>query len=221
MKLLMLEDDSTIAFAVKTYLDRQGMEADVFYKLSDLENINIKDYDLMILDVNLPDGSGFSYLEYIREFSDIPAIMLTVKKEDSYVLEGFSKGADDYLAKPFSLPVLKARIDNILKRKNLGEKNIVFGDLKLDFTSKTAKIAENTLDLNRQEFELLWLLLENKDMNLTRQKIIDSVWGYDYNQVNDNTLTVSIKRLRKKLLSYSSHIKTVRGIGYKWESGEK
>jgi DNA-binding response OmpR family regulator len=221
MKLLMLEDDSTIAFAVKTYLDRQGMETDVFYKLSDLENINIKDYDLMILDVNLPDGSGFSYLEYIREFSDIPAIMLTVKKEDSYVLEGFSKGADDYLAKPFSLPVLKARIDNILKRKNLGEKNIVFEDLKLDFTSKTARIAENTLDLNRQEFELLWLLLENKDMNLTRQKIIDSVWGYDYNQVNDNTLTVSIKRLRKKLLSYSSHIKTVRGIGYKWESGEK
>lgn len=217
----MLEDDSTIAFAVKTYLDRQGMETDVFYKLSDLENINIKDYDLMILDVNLPDGSGFSYLEYVREFSDIPAIMLTVKKEDSYVLEGFSKGADDYLAKPFSLPVLKARIDNILKRKNLGEKNIVFEDLKLDFTSKTAKIAENTLDLNRQEFELLWLLLENKDMNLTRQKIIDSVWGYDYNQVNDNTLTVSIKRLRKKLLSYSSHIKTVRGIGYKWESGEK
>jgi DNA-binding response OmpR family regulator len=221
MKLLMLEDDSTIAFAVKTYLDRQGMETDVFYKLSDLENINIKDYDLMILDVNLPDGSGFSYLEYIREFSDIPAIMLTVKKEDSYVLEGFSKGADDYLEKPFSLPVLKARIDNILKRKNLGEKNIVFEDLKLDFASKTARIAENTLDLNRQEFELLWLLLENKDMNLTRQKIIDSVWGYDYNQVNDNTLTVSIKRLRKKLLSYSSHIKTVRGIGYKWESGEK
>ena len=143
--------------------------------------------------------------------------MLTVKNADEYVLKGFENGADEYITKPFSLPVLKARIDNLFKRKDMSNNEIVFHELSLNLTSMTAKLNNENLELNRQEFAVLELLLENKNINLIREKIIDSVWGYDLYEVNDNTLTVTIKRLRNKLKDYGKYIKTVRGLGYMWE----
>lgn len=217
MKIAMIEDDSTISFAVSTFMKRYNVEVVVFDSLEAAKQIDLKDYNLIILDANLPDGSGFDYLKWLREFSGIPVIMLTVKNEDEYVLKGFENGADEYITKPFSLPVLKARIDNLFRRKGMSNNEIVFNELNLNLSSMTAKLNNDNLELNRQEFAVLELLLENKNVNLIRERIIDTVWEYDLYEVNDNTLTVTIKRLRNKLKDYGKYIKTVRGIGYMWE----
>lgn len=218
MKIAMIEDDSTISFAVSTFLKRYDMEVAILDSLAAAQEMELKNFNLIILDVNLPDGSGFEYLRWLREVSNIPVIMLTVKNEDEYVLKGFENGADEYITKPFSLPVLKARIDNLFRRKDLSNNEIVFNSLCLNLTSMTAKINNENLELSRQEFAVLELLLENKNISLIREKIIDTVWGYAHYEVNDNTLTVTIKRLRSKLKDYGKYIKTVRGIGYMWEN---
>ena len=217
MKIAMIEDDSTISFAVSTFMKRYNVEVANLYSLEAAKQIDLKDYNLIILDVNLPDGSGFDYLKWLREFSSIPVIMLTVKNEDEYVLKGFENGADEYITKPFSLPVLKARIDNLFRRKGMSNNEIVFNELNLNLSSMTAKLNNDNLELNRQEFAVLELFLENKNVNLIRERIIDTVWEYDLYEVNDNTLTVTVKRLRNKLKDYGKYIKTVRGIGYMWE----
>lgn len=214
----MIEDDNTIAFAVRTYLKKYNINTVVYDKLFDVEDINFSDFDLILLDANLPDGSGFDFLKWLREFSDIPTIMVTVKDEDQYVVKGLSQGADDYITKPFSLPILKARIDNVFGRRVKKVDTLIFKDLVLDFTSKSATIDGTNIDLNLKEFSVLEILLENQDINLLRERILDYVWGYDLYEVNDNTLTVTIKRLRSKLGRYGKHIKTVRGIGYRWDN---
>lgn len=217
MKIAMIEDDNTISFAVQTFLKRYDMETEVFGNLTVTEKIDFNEFDLLILDVNFPDGSGFDYLKWLREFSNIPVIMLTVKNTDENILKGFEFGADEYITKPFSLPILKARIDNIFRRKNTKSRDIVFGDLNLNLKSMTAYLSGDNLELGKQEFSVLEILLENRGANVIRKRIIDSVWGYDLYEVNDNTLTVTIKRLRYKLGDYGKYIKTVRGIGYMWE----
>ena len=214
----MLEDDSTISFAVETYLKKYYIRTIIYNNLSLIENINFNDFDLVLLDVNLSDGSGFDFLEWLRGFSDIPVIMLTVKDEDEYVIKGLSEGADDYIIKPFSLAVLKARIDNVFSRKVENIDKLNFKGLTLDLNLKQASINNNALDLNLKEFSVLELLLGNQNTNLLREKILDYVWGYDFYEVNDNTLTVTIKRLRSKLGNYGNHIKTIRGIGYRWDN---
>ena len=214
MRIAMIEDDKTISFAVQTFLKRYDMETEIFGNLTMTEKIDFNEFDLIILDVNLPDGSGFDYLKWLREFSNIPVIMLTVKNTDENILRGFEFGADEYITKPFSLPILKARIDNIFRRKNTKSTDIVFGNLNLNLKSMTAYLSGDNLDLSKQEFSVLEILLENKGANVIRKRIIDSVWGYDLYEVNDNTLTVTIKRLRYKLGNYGKYIKTVRGIGY-------
>ena len=218
MKILMIEDDSTIAFAVKTYLNKENIDTIIYNNLFQAENINFNDFDLILLDANLPDGSGFDFLKWLREFSDLPVIMLTVKDEDEYVIEGLSQGADDYITKPFSLPVLKARIDNAFSRKIKKVDELTFENLSLDLISKQASIDGKDLDLSLKEFAILEMLLENQNINLLRERILDYVWGYDFYEVNDNTLTVTIKRLRSKLGDYGSYIKTLRGIGYRWDN---
>ncbi|MGP1583882.1 response regulator transcription factor [Peptostreptococcus stomatis] len=217
MKIAMIEDDNTISFAVQTFLKRYDMETEVFGNLTVMEKIDFNEFDLLILDVNFPDGSGFDYLKWLREFSNIPVIMLTVKNTDENILKGFEFGADEYITKPFSLPILKARIDNIVRRKNTKSRDIVVGDLNLNLKSMTAYLSGDNLELSKQEFSVLEILLENRGANVIRKRIIDSVWGYDLYEVNDNTLTVTIKRLRYKLGNYGKYIKTVRGIGYMWE----
>lgn len=220
MKIAMIEDDNTISFAVSTFLKRYGMETSIFDSLCVAENIDIKNFDLIILDINLPDGSGFDYLKWLKDFSAIPVIMLTVKDTDEYILKGFENGADEYITKPFSLPILKARIDNLFRRKNLNNNEIIWDALILNSDSMTAKLNNENLELSKQEFAVLNILLENKNINVVRERIIDSVWGYDLYEVNDNTLTVTIKRLRQKLKDYGKYIKTIRGIGYMWENIE-
>ena len=115
LKILLLEDDNTISFAIKKYLEKFKYSVKIFKTISATEGLSLNEFDLIILDVNLPDGNGFDYLNYVRSFSKIPIIMLTVKNDEKYILKGFSEGADEYISKPFSLPVLKARIELFLK----------------------------------------------------------------------------------------------------------
>ena len=219
MKILMIEDDETIVYGVKTYLARYDMDVVAASRLSDVGEEQIRSADLLILDVNLPDGSGFDFLNWVRSFSKLPILMLTVKGDEDYVVKGLSQGADEYVAKPFSLPVLKARIDNLFKRLGPEEESMEFKELILDRQSKTAILRGDAVDLNRQEFDLLAMLLAHRGRQLLRSQLIDEVWGFG-DEVNDNTLTVAVKRLRKKLGPYGHFIKTVRGMGYFWEDGD-
>lgn len=219
MKILMIEDDETIVYGVKTYLARYDMEVVAASRLGDVGEEQICSADLLILDVNLPDGSGFDFLNWVRSFSKLPILMLTVKGDEDYVVKGLSQGADEYVAKPFSLPVLKARIDNLFKRLGPEEELPEFKELILDRQSKTAVLRGDAVDLNRQEFDLLAMLLAHRGRKLLRSQLIDEVWGFS-DEVNDNTLTVAVKRLRKKLGPYGHFIKTVRGMGYFWEDGD-
>lgn len=219
MKILMIEDDETIVYGVKTYLARYDMDVVAASRLGDVGEEQIRFADLLILDVNLPDGSGFDFLNWVRSFSKLPILMLTVKGDEDYVVKGLSQGADEYVAKPFSLPVLKARIDNLFKRLGPEEELLEFKELILDRQSKTAILRGETLDLNKQEFDLLAMLLAHRGRQLLRSQLIDEVWGFG-DEVNDNTLTVAVKRLRKKLGPYGHFIKTVRGMGYFWEDGD-
>lgn len=219
MKILMIEDDETIVYGVKTYLTRYDMDVVAASRLSDVGEEQIRSADLLILDVNLPDGSGFDFLNWVRSFSKLPILMLTVKGDEDYVVKGLSQGADEYVAKPFSLPVLKARIDNLFKRLGPEEESMEFKELVLDRQSKTAILRGDAVDLNRQEFDLLAMLLAHRGRQLLRSQLIDEVWGFG-DEVNDNTLTVAVKRLRKKLGPYGHFIKTVRGMGYFWEDGD-
>lgn len=219
MKILMIEDDETIVYGVKTYLARYDMEVVAASRLGDVGEEQIRSADLLILDVNLPDGSGFDFLNWVRSFSKLPILMLTVKGDEDYVVKGLSQGADEYVAKPFSLPVLKVRIDNLFKRLGPEEELLEFKELILDRQSKMAILRGDAVDLNRQEFDLLAMLLANRGRQLLRSQLIDEVWGFG-DEVNDNTLTVAVKRLRKKLGPYGHFIKTVRGMGYFWEDGD-
>ena len=219
MKILMIEDDETIVYGVKTYLARYDMDVVAASRLGDVGEEQIRFADLLILDVNLPDGSGFDFLNWVRSFSKLPILMLTVKGDEDYVVKGLSQGADEYVAKPFSLPVLKARIDNLFKRLGPEEELLEFKELILDRQSKTTILRGETLDLNKQEFDLLAMLLAHRGRQLLRSQLIDEVWGFG-DEVNDNTLTVAVKRLRKKLGPYGHFIKTVRGMGYFWEDGD-
>lgn len=219
MKILMIEDDETIVYGVKTYLARYDMDVVAASRLGDVGEEQIRFADLLILDVNLPDGSGFDFLNWVRSFSKLPILMLTVKGDEDYVVKGLSEGADEYVAKPFSLPVLKARIDNLFKRLGPEEELLEFKELILDRQSKTTILRGETLDLNKQEFDLLAMLLAHRGRQLLRSQLIDEVWGFG-DEVNDNTLTVAVKRLRKKLGPYGHFIKTVRGMGYFWEDGD-
>lgn len=219
MKILMIEDDETIVYGVKTYLARYDMVVVAASRLGNVGEEEIRSADLLILDVNLPDGSGFDFLNWVRSFSKLPILMLTVKGDEDYVVKGLSQGADEYVAKPFSLPVLKARIDNLFKRRVPEEEQLKFKELVLDRQSKMAILRGDTVDLNRQEFDLLAMLLAHRGRQLLRSQLIDEVWGFG-DEVNDNTLTVAVKRLRKKLGPYGHFIKTVRGMGYFWEDGD-
>ena len=155
MKIMILEDDETISFALKIYLEKFGFDSTIYESLDDVNKISLNEFDLAILDANLPDGSGFEYLKWIREDYDIPVLMLTVKDSEESILKGFAYGADEYITKPFSLPILKARIDNIFSRKYDHGDRLIFHDLKLDNASKSAFVKGKNIDLSRQEYEVL------------------------------------------------------------------
>ena len=221
LKILVVDDESRMRKLVRDFLVRQdfdvieagdGEEAlDLFYK--------DKSIALIILDVMMPKMNGWEVCREVRETSKVPIIMLTAKSEESDELMGFDLGVDEYIAKPFSPKILVARVEAILRRTNkLGDASEVkkAGAIVLDKTAHEVKLDGKTIDLSFKEFELLDYFLDNQGIALSRERILNSVWNYDYFG-DARTIDTHVKKLRSKLGEHGDYIKTVWGMGYKLE----
>lgn len=223
IKILMIEDDSTIAFGVKYALEQEGIKIDISKDLeSGRFNINENTYDLILLDVMLPDGNGYDFCKEIRKINNTPIIFLTACDDEVNVVMGLDLGGDDYITKPFRLRELISRIKAVMRR-NKGEdkskKVLKYGDLSIHTLEARVFKGSEEVFLTSVEYKLLLILIQNENIVLSRNQILEKLWDITYDFINDNTLTVYIKRLREKIEDDSSnphHIITVRGIGYKW-----
>ncbi|SCG95128.1 MULTISPECIES: response regulator transcription factor [unclassified Romboutsia] len=225
--ILMIEDDSTIAFGVKYALEQEGFNIDICKDLeSSRKNINEKEYGIILLDVTLPDGNGYDFCEEVRKSQDIPIIFLTACDEEVNIVMGLDIGADDYITKPFRVRELVSRIKAVLRRKgnnNDNKKILKFKNLSIH--TLEARVFKNgeEIFLTSVEYKLLLILIQNNNVVLSRSKILEKLWDVTYDFVNDNTLTVYIKRLREKIEDDATDPKfviTVRGLGYKWNGSE-
>ena len=223
IKILMIEDDSTIAFGVKYALEQEGIKIDISKDLeSGRFNINENTYDLILLDVMLPDGNGYDFCKEIRKINNTPIIFLTACDDEVNVVMGLDLGGDDYITKPFRVRELISRIKAVMRR-NKGEdkskKVLKYGDLSIHTLEARVFKGSEEVFLTSVEYKLLLILIQNENIVLSRNQILEKLWDITYDFINDNTLTVYIKRLREKIEDNSSnphHIITVRGMGYKW-----
>ena len=226
--ILMVEDDSTIAFAVKYAVEQEGFNLDIAENLENARKIvNSKEYDLILLDVMLPDGNGYEFLKQLREHDeDTPVIFLTACDEEVNIVMGLDIGADDYITKPFRVRELISRINAILRRKGKIQDNkkiIKFKNISIHTLEARVFKNDEEIILTSAEYKLLLILIQNKNVVLTRAQILEKLWDVTYDFVNDNTLSVYIKRLREKIEEDSSkpeYILTVRGVGYKWNGSD-
>lgn len=227
--ILMVEDDSTIAFAVKYAVEQESFNLDIAENLENARKIvNSKEYDLILLDVMLPDGNGYEFLKQLREHDeDTPVIFLTACDEEVNIVMGLDIGGDDYITKPFRVRELISRINAILRRKGKSQdsnkKILKFKNISIH--TLEARVFKNNEEifLTSAEYKLLLILIQNKNMVLSRAQILEKLWDVTYDFINDNTLSVYIKRLREKIEDDSSkpqYILTVRGLGYKWNGSD-
>lgn len=220
--ILYIEDDPAIAGAVRGYLQNQGFLVETVSTVAEAKGrLNKRQPSLALIDWNLPDGSGDRLCMWIRErWEDLPVIFLTVKGDSRDMVQGFQKGADDYVTKPFDLEVLHSRIRALLKRAgNAGGGRLCCGSVFLDRDSLRVWLGEEEIQVSAMEFRLLQMLMEHKNHTVTRQILLDAVWDVNGSYVNDNTLTVTMKRLREKL-GQQGCIRTVRSFGYRMEEPE-
>ena len=229
-KILLLEDDVSLIDGLVYSLERNGFSLDVVRTVKDAENYLSKhEYDLLLLDVTLPDGTGFEVCEQVRKIgNEVPIIFLTAADEEINVIRGLDSGGDDYITKPFKLGELCSRIKALLRRAGMKTKKdtsvLHAGDITIDLLSSRVLFKNKTLDLTAAEYRLLCLLIRNVNMVVTRNMILDELWDGSGNFVDDNTLSVYIRRLREKVEkdpSHPEHLMTVRGFGYRWNEVEK
>lgn len=217
--ILIIEDDDTIAFGVKSFLSKSNYNVINGKNLKRGKELFKPDIDLILLDLNLPDGSGFEFCRYVKEIKDIPIIFLTINDEDSNMIKGLDMGGDDYIIKPFKLSVLQSRISAVLRRtvkQQIQEDILCCKNIKVIKSQSRVYKNNQEVELTVGEYNLLLQLLENKNRTLTRSALLGKLWDVNGEFVNNNTLSVAIKRLREKLED-TSFIKTVRGIGYRLE----
>ena len=220
LKILVVDDESRMRNLVKDFLTKSGYEVleagdgeeavDLFYKE--------KDIALIILDVMMPKMDGWQVCREIRQYSKIPVIMLTAKSDERDELLGFELGVDEYISKPFSPKILVARVEAILRRTgvaNPGEK-LEAGGIVIDKAAHLATLDGRTMELSYKEFELLTYFLENRGIALSREKILNHVWNYDYFG-DARTIDTHVKKLRSKMGDKGEFIKTIWGMGYKFE----
>ena len=216
MKILVVEDDKIIREGICEYLSEFGYE---MYEAEDgrkaLDIFKDKNINLIILDIQIPLLNGLEVLKEVRKESKIPILMLTAFSDEEYKISAFSSLADGYIEKPFSLPVLKVRIDSLIKRYYKEVEKFIYKDLEVNFSSYTAKVKDEFIDVNAKELEILKYLLENEGHVLTRNQIIDNVWKEIEDIPFDRVIDVYIKELRKKLKL--DCIITIRNVGYKLE----
>lgn len=219
IEVFYVEDDKTIADSVKEYLSRQNCKVTIFETVTAVKKVLQSQIPALILiDWNLPDGEGKDLCLWIRErTADLPIIFLTVRGDSQDVVAGFQSGADDYVAKPFELTVLYSRMLALLRRAKRAEETKLFcDDLVLDKGRLTVSRGQKEIVLSQSEYHLLLLLMENKGKTITRTQLLEQIWDNHGNFVNNNTLTVTVKRLREKLCNPSC-LKTVRSFGYRME----
>ena len=218
--ILLIEDNESILKGLVYSLEQERFKVTTAMTIKDSKNLlesnNI--YNLIILDISLPDGSGFDLCKYIKSNYNIPIIFLTAKDEEQDVVQGFDLGADDYIIKPFRTRELISRANNILRRYNNIQTNIITSsNINIDLDAQRVYKNDDEIVLTALEYKILALLFTNINQTVSREKILDKIWDIAGNYVNDNTLTVYIKRIRAKL-SPNDIIKTIKGIGYRIEN---
>lgn len=219
-KILVVEDDKLLNEAIFYCLKQDNNLVYCAYTIKQAKEFLIKDLDLIILDINLPDGDGQKFCKDFRKNSQLPIIFLTAKNTEEDIINGFDAGGDDYITKPFSTSILKKRVDAVLKRVNLNySKLYCFDNIVYDLNSKVITKDNRIVELTNTETKILDLLVQNKNTVLTRAVLIQKIWDIDENFIDEKTLSVNIRRLREKIEDNPSepiYIKTVFGIGYKW-----
>ncbi|MGL4873513.1 MAG: response regulator transcription factor [Clostridium sp.] len=217
--VLIVEDEIKIRFLIRDYFLREGFKV---IEASDgeegLQIFSQNTIDIIVLDIMMPKLNGLDFLSIIREVSNVPIILLTAKSEEEDKLQGYAFGADDYMTKPFSPKVLLAKAKVLLKRTEakIDSSTKNFNGLKINKLSHEVTLDSNYVQLSPKEYELLVYLTDNEGISLSRDNILDNVWGIDY-YGDIRTVDTNIKRLREKLSSKASYIITVRGSGYKFE----
>lgn len=225
--ILVVDDEVRIRSIIKKYAEFEGHT--VTEAVDGMEAVRLcrsKEFDIIIMDIMMPELDGFSACREIRKFSQTPIIMLSARGEEYDKINGFSLGIDDYVVKPFSPKELMLRIDAILKRSQsrassaADTKNKIVeidgGNFKVDFTARIVYIDGKRVDMSPKEYDLLFYLIKNKNIALSREKLLTEVWGYDFFG-DARTLDTHVKLLRKSLGRYASYIVTLRGVGYRFE----
>lgn len=223
-RILVTDDEQKIREMIRKYAEFEGFTVDEAKDGFDAVNKADKEkYDLIIMDVMMPNLDGFSAVKEIKKKDpNVPVIMLSALGEEYDKIHGFDVGVDDYVVKPFSTKELMMRIHAILKRTNadtVDNEKFVLKDLVIDYAARTVTIKNERIQLSPKEYELLVYLVKNRGIALTREKILETVWGYDFFG-DDRTLDTHVKLLRKNLGDYSKYIVTLRGVGYRFEKDD-
>lgn len=220
-KLLVVDDEDKIREVIKEYAEFSEYEVtEAADGMSAIGLCKLNDYDLIIMDVMMPKLDGFSSVKEIKKIKDIPVIMLSARGEEYDKLFGFELGIDDYVVKPFSPKELMARVNAVLQRKSGSENNsaqvMKFDGLEVNFAARTITVDGERVNLTPKEYDLLFYLIQNKNIALSRDKLLSDIWGYDFFG-DDRTIDTHIKNLRNNLGPYRNFIVTLRGVGYKFE----
>ena len=220
-KILLLEDDALLGNGIRLALQGPQVQIQLCRTLAQAQDtIAQGSFDLLILDINLPDGSGLQLLEQVRKRSEVPVILLTANDMEMDVVTGLESGADDYITKPFSLAILRARVNAQLRRGTSPKPSCIEIDgFRFDFDRMEFRRDGQIIELSKTEQKLLRILIENRGQTLTRATLVDRVWTDGAEYVDENALSVTVKRLRGKLEDNPSspkYLKTVYGIGYTW-----
>ena len=218
--ILVVDDEARMRKLIRDFLAAKGfsiLEAEDGEKALEVFEENKNKITLILLDVMMPKLDGWSVLRQIRQESKVPIIMLTARGEEQDELFGFELGVDEYISKPFSPKILVARVEAILKRTNQDTKEIKdYGGIEIDKEGRTVKVDGKVVELSLREYELLTYLVENQNIALSRDKILNNVWNYDY-YGDSRTIDSHIKKIRHKLGKKGKYIQTMRGVGYKFE----
>ena len=222
LKILVVDDEARMRKLVKDFLSVKGftvLEASNGEEAVDLF-FEQKDIALIILDVMMPKMDGWETCRTIRKYSQVPIIMLTARSEERDELQGFNLGVDEYISKPFSPKILVARVEAILRRSNAGSSDLIeIGGIRIDKAAHQVTIDGQNIDLSYKEFELLTYFVENQGIALSREKILNNVWNYDYFG-DARTIDTHVKKLRSKMGEKGDYIRTIWGMGYKFEVTE-
>lgn len=219
LTILLVEDDETISFAIERFLQQKQVQTICCATMEQARAALTPAIGLALLDLNLPDGSGYELCQTIKNTTEIPVIFLTVRDEEQDIVRGLDMGADDYIVKPFQLSILWSRMNAVLRRttdRTEGGPLLCCGDIRLDSAASRVWNKGEEIALTAGEYRLLLTLMQNKNRTMTRTLLLERLWDMGGDFVEDNTLTVTMKRLREKL-DHSTCIRTLRGLGYRME----